>query len=256
MSDDISGNPFQDLLALGERIREQYERRALFRAHDEAVPDPPPNSENELARLRLACLASARATGYPPPEVERRVNALVLALKYMLMFPMFGPWPQGSDLKFAEVLGAADKTRGLVEALAAQLKVPPGGGRTPSRGVPLDPPAPAAPAEYLLSWRAILGAVGMKNTIADRQQLRTLNNKYEGPIIMPERGGQPKVDKGKLRPWWDGLESRWVEDRKEAEEKRRDREEATGERHSYGRNGEIVPDIGGHVKKRRTKPGT
>jgi hypothetical protein len=140
-----------------------------------------------------------------------------------------------------------------------------GPGRAPVvPGAPARPAAGAlaAAAEYLMNWPDILNEVGLKNTDEDRRTLRALNDKYKGPIIMPRRGGRPKVDRGKLRPWWNGLESRWVQEeqgRRDSEEAKgqrgRDRKETTRERHNYGRNGEVVPGIAGHVKPRRRKPG-
>jgi hypothetical protein len=166
MSDDLSANPFQDLLALGSRIEDKYARRALTLAREGAAPDnalprnvedckkyarrvltlagegvapdkilPLPVEGFKLERLRLACLDAARETGYPPVEVEQRVEALVEALYYLMMLPMRGLWQEGGDPDwYVNAIMSAHQARGPVEALAAQLKVPPGRGRTPSGG--------------------------------------------------------------------------------------------------------------------------
>jgi hypothetical protein len=109
------------------------------------------------------------------------------------------------------------------------------------------PPAAEKPVVYLLSWHEILDAVGMKNHDENRRRVRELNDQYQGPIIRPSRGGQPKVDKDKLLQWWAGLEQRF----REAEQKDADTRATVKERHSYGKAGEFVPGIEGHVKKRR-----
>jgi hypothetical protein len=104
---------------------------------------------------------------------------------------------------------------------------------------------------YLFSWRDILDALEMKNDDESQRRVRDLNKKFDGPINLPKKGGQPKVNKEKLLAWWNRLEELW-----ETKEGGRNAEATTESRHNYGRTGEVIPDIGGHVKKRRqTKPG-
>jgi hypothetical protein len=116
------------------------------------------------------------------------------------------------------------------------------------------PPAvvPAgSPAVYLLSWREILGVVDLKNNEENRRRVRELTERYQGPIILPARGGQPKVNKAKLLEWWNGLEIRW-----KTGGEGRNAEATTQDQYAYGKSGEVVPEISGHVKKkRRTKDG-
>ena len=114
------------------------------------------------------------------------------------------------------------------------------------------PKADERPAVYLLSWRDILDALAMKNNDENRRRVRDLNDRYEGPIIPPEQGGQPKVNKAKLLQWWEDLERQFAAKTQKDIDK-----QATGdEQYSYGKDGKVVPDIGGHVKKgRRRKPG-
>jgi hypothetical protein len=139
MSDNISTNPFQDLITLAVQIQDKYHRRALLLARENAAPDPPGvrGEDIDLGRLRLACLAQGRATGYPPDEVERRVDALVDALRHMLMLPVFGLWREGGPPELYEWWGGVPvwwinavsqvhAARGPVEALAAGLKGPDG----------------------------------------------------------------------------------------------------------------------------------
>jgi hypothetical protein len=109
---------------------------------------------------------------------------------------------------------------------------------------------PPKPVEYLMNWREILTCLRMKNNEECRRRVREANERYEGPIILPRAGGQPKVNKDKLLPWWNGLEERF----REIEQKRSDAEATVDDQYSYGRNETVVPEIEGHVKKRRKKP--
>jgi hypothetical protein len=73
------------------------------------------------------------------------------------------------------------------------------------------PDGPPAPAEYLLSWHDILAALGKRNSPEARRQVRRLNDQHLGPILFPRRGGQPRVERGELLRWWNGLKSVWAE---------------------------------------------
>jgi hypothetical protein len=109
--------------------------------------------------------------------------------------------------------------------------------------------SPVPPAEYLLNWRDTLDALDLKNTEANRGRVRKLNKQFEGPITLPGKGGQPKVSKEKLLSWWNGLEERF----RESEQKQADTQATIQVQHDYGRDGTVLPDISGHVQKRRGK---
>ncbi len=114
--------------------------------------------------------------------------------------------------------------------------------------LPKKAPAPEPtpePTQYLLSWREILDALDLKNDQKDR--VAKLNSDYDGPIVMPGQGAQPKVAKDKLVVWWNGLEARFSE----IQQRARDRKASVEAQHDYGRDGTVVPDIGGSVKSRR-----
>jgi hypothetical protein len=118
-------------------------------------------------------------------------------------------------------------------------------GRAPDR------PAEAntGPTDLLLNWAQILAALNMKNTKTTRNQVSKLNAEYRGPIIPASRGGQPKAGKSKLLNWWNGLEEQF----KQSQQKRADKKASVEGQHPYGRTETVVPEIGGHVKKRRKK---
>jgi len=65
------------------------------------------------------------------------------------------------------------------------------------------------PVQYLISWREILIALGVKNNKEDQAKVRNLNKNFAGPIITPKQGAQPKVDRAKLIEWWNGLEQKF-----------------------------------------------
>jgi hypothetical protein len=109
------------------------------------------------------------------------------------------------------------------------------------------PQKPISPREHLASWREILIALGMRNNTEDKQKVERLNESYDGPIKKPGQGKQPFADKVKLLEWWNGLE-KLVESQAD---RARDARLNVQDTHAYGRNGEVVPEISGQVKKRR-----
>lgn len=117
---------------------------------------------------------------------------------------------------------------------------------------PLNPPLPESPlrepTSYLLSWREILECLGMSNRPEGRRRVRDLNERQEGPIIMPGPGGQPKVERSKLVAWWNQLEQTFHE----REQKQADRRASASEQYRAGRRGgTVLPELDGSVKKRR-----
>jgi hypothetical protein len=107
---------------------------------------------------------------------------------------------------------------------------------------------PSPPTQYLLSWRDILDAVGMPNNSENRVRVRNLNKEYEGPISLPRKGGQPKVVKDKLLIWWDHLEILFKTSGAGNNTKM-----SVETQYPYGKDGTVIPDISGHIKKRRRK---
>ena len=103
------------------------------------------------------------------------------------------------------------------------------------------------PAQYLTSWREILITLGMKNNREDQSKVRTLKETYDGPIIIPGQGSQPKADKTKLIAWWNGLDAKWTT----VGSKTINAAATVASQHEYGRDGTVVPDISGEVKKRK-----
>src|SRR5438046_1905985 len=101
--------------------------------------------------------------------------------------------------------------------------------------------------QYLLSWREILGTVGLPNNEVNRRRVRRLHAQFPGPILFPKKGGQPAVCQNSLLTWWDGLEEQFHQ----SKQRQTDEEATLGQSYCYGREGIVFPDIAGHLRKRR-----
>ncbi len=105
----------------------------------------------------------------------------------------------------------------------------------------------AAPLEYLMNWREILDCLDLSNDDEKRGHVRKLNKNYDGPIILPSRGGQPKVEKTRLLTWWNHLESKW-----ETGGRGLNTQATVEEEYQHGKIATVLPEIGGHIKKKRS----
>jgi hypothetical protein len=101
--------------------------------------------------------------------------------------------------------------------------------------------------EYLWNWREILAALAFSNDPESRRRVRDANTKFGGPIILPGKGGQPKVCKQTLLAWWDELEEKF----QQKEQRHIDQEATLAASYQYGKNATVLPNIAGHVRKRR-----
>jgi len=127
-----------------------------------------------------------------------------------------------------------------------ESKPPTGDDRQPSNTM--------TPKKYLQSWREILDALGMDNNTTEQRRVREANERYSGPIIMPAQGGQPKVVQLELIAWWNGLEDRYRADAAERDAALSDSAATVAQQYEQGRGEHseiVVPDIEGHVKRRR-----
>jgi hypothetical protein len=104
------------------------------------------------------------------------------------------------------------------------------------------------PPEYLTCWREILGALHLANNSTNQAKVRNFIKHYGGPIKLPQKGGQPKVTKDKLLEWWNQLETRWS-----TSGEGMNSAATLEDQHNYGKTGTVVPQISGHVKKRRKR---
>jgi hypothetical protein len=104
-----------------------------------------------------------------------------------------------------------------------------------------------SPKQYLLNWREILDALSLPNNEENRGRVRALAELRGGPISLPRKGGQPKVEKTKLIEWWNDLEHRFDE----SAQRICDRNATVETTHNYGRDATVAPEIQGGVKRRR-----
>ena len=107
---------------------------------------------------------------------------------------------------------------------------------------------PPNPKEYLTNWREILITLGHKSNDEDRDKVRSLNKQYNGPIVIPGRGSQPRVEKTTLLKWWNDLEIMFQDQANQKEGTRL----AAESQHDYGRDGVVAPELSGEVKSRRS----
>lgn len=102
----------------------------------------------------------------------------------------------------------------------------------------------------LESWDEIFEVIG-KPLTKDRQKhinrLRKANKRYAGPIMLGSQGEQPKAERGELLDWWE----RMCQDLHERETERANRSRTVENQYPHGRDAVIVPDIDGHVRKRK-----
>jgi hypothetical protein len=119
-------------------------------------------------------------------------------------------------------------------------------GETTSATSPTPTGGDATPRTYLTNWREIMDCLHQINNDEKRRFVTEMNRIYGGPIKLPSRGGQPKVDKAKLLEWWNGLESQW-----ETQGRGENAAGSVEEQYKYGKNETVVPEIRGHVQKRK-----
>jgi hypothetical protein len=142
---------------------------------------------------------------------------------------------------------AKDRLAELIESIAGSK---PGGAATDQVAQAAKPPKtitepPAPPAKLLASWGEILEALGLKKK--DRNKVARLNRTRGGPIKPGKKGQQPIVDHAELLEWWNRLTIEY----EVGENRRRDAKPTAAASHEHGRDGVVLPDIGGSERKRR-----
>ena len=118
-----------------------------------------------------------------------------------------------------------------------------------------EPPDAQSVKHLLHGWRAIDDALGLSRSYPNmnyderRRKLAYLNRRFDGPIKTVGKGSQPIVNRSDLIAWWNSLE-----DLAENQKARiRDKQATLQKRYPYSRAGHIVPEIGGSVKRRKSK---
>jgi hypothetical protein len=108
-------------------------------------------------------------------------------------------------------------------------------------------PEPVEPRALLNGWHAITSAVNLK--YADRQKVARLNVRLQGPIKNRGRGTQPMVYKDDLISWWNKLDIL----QQQLANQRQGAKLSAKAQHPYSRGGAVAPEIGGGIKRRRTR---
>ncbi len=102
------------------------------------------------------------------------------------------------------------------------------------------------PKAILTSWREITDALNMEHS--EQSKVKSLNERYEGPIPNPGKGSQPIVEKSVLISWWNRLAIL----QQELSNQNKGEKLSAESSHEYGKSGEVAPEISGEIKKRRS----
>ena len=107
------------------------------------------------------------------------------------------------------------------------------------------PKPTATPKRLLTGWREIAEALEMRHP--ERDKIKSLNKRYNGPITVAGQGSQPMVERNLLIEWWNRLAAL----QEELANQREGRNLSAESQHNFGRDGKVAPEVGGSVKKRR-----
>jgi hypothetical protein len=154
--------------------------------------------------------------------------------------------------QWREMLRAVQAIARAKDAAAAKqvAETAPMAAERPAEEKPATTPAPArdqTPIQWLTNWREILSALDIRDNMEDREKVRNLHTRYNGPILFPGQGAQPKADKAKLIEWWNHLDVEFTV----GHNRDRDSQPTASARHRFGKNGQVAPEIGGSIKSRR-----
>jgi hypothetical protein len=124
-----------------------------------------------------------------------------------------------------------------------------GGGDSPPPGEPENGPGEGLPKprKLLTGWHEITATLEMKHQ--DREKIKSLNERFEGPIKNKGSGTSPMVYQEELIEWWNHLAVK----QQEMANYRDGRKLSAEAQHNYGRDGTAAPEIGGGVNKRRKR---
>lgn len=181
-------------------------------------------------------------------EYRKRLVDLVRLIRVHLpdvyprlrVVPEVGPWHSIQDFDWGAAIGELRTIEAAAAVRAAADGTTPTADQDQAVGT-----IPAEPKVYLTSWTEILSFLEM---IPDKKRwLVKANERYDGPIIPGEQGEQPFCECGELRRWYGSLAERL----RQIQQHKRDRQATVADKYKYGRDGTVVPEISGAVKKRR-----
>jgi hypothetical protein len=131
--------------------------------------------------------------------------------------------------------------------LAEQTPDDPEAGNREDAGGPL-PARSERPKKLLTGWHEI--TVALEMTHGNREKIKSLNERFDGPIVNQGSGSQPMVYREELIEWWNRLATL----QQESANQSKGRKLTAEAQHNYGREGTAAPEIGGSIKKRRRPP--
>jgi hypothetical protein len=105
--------------------------------------------------------------------------------------------------------------------------------------------AAKSPKKLLAGWHQITSALDMRYN--QRHDIKSLNQRFKGPIVSQGAGTKPMVHLDTLLDWWNKLA---IQEQEVANRREGARLSAEAH-HDYGRKGTVAPEIGGGVKERR-----
>jgi hypothetical protein len=149
---------------------------------------------------------------------------------------------------------AAPEVVTILECAANNLMatVAPTARRPPASPRPADGSEPEAksedepnPKKLLVGWHEIAAALDMNH--GRHKDIKSLNDRCEGPIVNKGPGTKPMVYQDDLIEWWNSLA---VLQQELANQREGVKLTAEAE-HNYARDDKVAPEIGGRVKKRR-----
>ncbi|MSQ94329.1 MAG: hypothetical protein EXR98_07205 [Gemmataceae bacterium] len=106
-------------------------------------------------------------------------------------------------------------------------------------------PLDEEPRKLLWGWHDITNALKMQHR--QRNDVKSLNERFGGPIKHHGAGTRPMVYLDDLLNWWNKL----AVQEQELANQRDGAKLSADAQHNYGRDGKAAPEIGGGVKKRR-----
>lgn len=109
----------------------------------------------------------------------------------------------------------------------------------------------------LNSWAEIIDALNKnhpdrpwKNDHRGQGKIRALNTRFNGPIRLPDgKGRQPEVDRAKLLSWWHTVAEQFSTSEAEDEQEEASEAATVATTHPHGKDGTVVPNLHGSVKK-------
>lgn len=184
-------------------------------------------------------------------------HAAVLWGEAIYLRSRFRSWPNVTDR--VEVCRRLDEFRAEYERAVSLAKRP--------AVAPLPPPAPPpnqpeqSPTSFypLAGFPAIFACLNegsqarkWKDDAKHRHLLREMNAKHNGPIQFGKKGQRPTTSRDALLRWAAGLADEYDKVAERMKQKADDTEATVQKTHPYARSGDVVPGVGGSVKKPRT----